>query len=236
MFYDSYVRTYIERDVYDITKVKDFNTFFRFMVSVAARTGSVLEYQSIANDVGVSLETIRIWVSILQKTDIIFLLQPYYSSHLTRNIKSPKIYFRDTGLAAYLTSWLTPETLEHGAMNGAFFETFVINEIIKSYTNVGKDYSKYLYYYRGKDKERRKKENGDVELWGMWNRHNYWRERTLYPIEIKKTSNPSSSMAGSFDVLDKDISKNKGNGAIICLSEYKLKLKDNVFVLPIEYV
>lgn len=236
MFYDSYVRTYIERDVYDITKVKDFNTFFRFMVSVAARTGSVLEYQSIANDVGVSLETIRIWVSILQKTDIIFLLQPYYSSHLTRNIKSPKIYFRDTGLAAYLTSWLTPETLEHGAMNGAFFETFVVNEIIKSYTNVGKDYSKYLYYYRGKDKERRKNENGDVAYEECEIDIIIEENGTLYPIEIKKTSNPSSSMAGSFDVLDKDISKNKGNGAIICLSEYKLKLKDNVFVLPIEYV
>ena len=132
-FYSSYVSTYIERDVYYITKINDFNTFYRFMVSVAARTGNMLDYKNIANDVGVSLETIRNWISILEKTDIIYLLEPYYNSHLNRAIKTPKVYFKDTGLAAFLTSWLTPETLKNGAMNGAFFETFIINEIIKSY-------------------------------------------------------------------------------------------------------
>ena len=234
-FYSSYVRTYIERDVYDITKIKDNNLFYRFMVSVAARTGNMLDYSSISKDIGVSVETIRNWISVLEKTDIIYLLEPYYNSHLSRAIKTPKVYFRDTGLAAYLTSWLTPETLESGAMNGAFFETFVINEIIKSYINAGKDYKKRIYYYRGKDKSK-KKENGqdvfeenEIDLIIEGN-------GTLYPIEIKKTSNPKSDMASAFDVLDKDIEKKRGTGVIICRGEYKLKLRDNLYALPIEYI
>lgn len=227
-FYQSYVATYIERDVYDITKVRDYATFYRFMVAVAARTGKVLDYTSIANDVGVSADTVKLWVSILEITDIIVLLHPYYNSHLNRAIKSPKLYFRDTGLAAYLTSWLTPETLRNGAMSGAFFETFVVNEIAKSYVNAGKDFSKSVYYYRGKDKTKSGSETEIdliIEENGM-----------LYPIEIKKTANPDSSMAFSFDVLDKDIEKKRGTGVILCSSKYRFKLKDNLIALPIEYI
>jgi predicted AAA+ superfamily ATPase len=233
-FYSSYDRTYIERDVYDITKIRDYNLFYRFMVSVAARTGNMLDYSSISKDIGVSVETVRNWISVLEKTDIIYLLEPYYNSHLRRAIKTPKVYFRDTGLAPYLTSWLTPETLENGAMNGAFFETFVINEIIKSYINQGKDYRKRIYYYRGKDKVKKTvngnemfEENVDliIEENGI-----------LYPIEIKKTANPKSEMASAFDVLDKDIDKNRGIGAIICRVDYKLKLRDNLYALPIECI
>lgn len=234
-YYSSYVSTYIERDVYDIIKIKDHNLFYRFMVSVAARTGNMLDYSSISKDIGVSLETIRNWVSVLEKTDIIYLLEPYYNSHLSRAIKTPKIYFRDTGLAAYLTSWLTPETLENGAMNGAFFETFVINEIIKSYINQGKDYKKRIYYYRGKDKVKKitngidSYEENEIDLIIEEN-------GILYPIEIKKTTNPKSEMASAFDVLDKDIDKKRGIGVIICRGDYKLKLRDNLYALPIEYI
>ena len=234
-FYSSYVRTYIERDVYDITKIRDYNLFYRFMVSVAARTGNMLDYSSISKDIGVSVETIRNWISVLEKTDIIYLLEPYYNSHLSRAIKTPKVYFRDTGLAAYLTSWLTPETLETGAMNGAFFETFVINEIIKSYINQGKDYRKRIYYYRGKDKVKKTVnsnemfEENEIDLIIEEN-------GILYPIEIKKTANPKSEMASAFDVLDKDIDKKRGIGAIICRGNYKLKLRDNLYALPIEYI
>ena len=234
-FYSSYVRTYIERDVYDITKIRDYNLFYRFMVSVAARTGNMLDYSSISKDIGVSVETVRNWISVLEKTDIIYLLEPYYNSHLSRAIKTPKVYFRDTGLAAYLTSWLTPKTLENGAMNGAFFETFVINEIIKSYINQGKDYRKRIYYYRGKDKVKKTVngyemfEENEIDLIIEEN-------GILYPIEIKKTANPKSEMASAFDVLDKDIDKKRGIGAIICRGDYKLKLRDNLYALPIEYI
>lgn len=239
-FYQSYVTTYIERDVYNITKVKDYGTFYRFMVSVAARTGQILDYTNIANDVGVSLETIRLWISILEITDIIVLLRPYYNSHLNRAIKSPKIYFRDTGLASYLTSWLTPETLKNGAIAGHMFETFVVNEIAKSFANEGKSFSKYVYYYHGKDKVKKKKidsegnesieyEESEIDLIIEEN-------GVLYPIEIKMNSNPVASDASAFVTLDKDIDKKRGTGAIICLGKYKLKLRDNLYLLPIEYI
>lgn len=239
-FYQSYVSTYIERDVYDITKVRNYDTFYRFMVSVAARTGNILDYTNIANDVGVSVETVRQWISVLELTDIIVLLQPYYNSHLNRAIKSPKVYFRDTGLAAYLTSWLSPDTLEHGAMAGAFFETFVVNEIAKSFVNEGRNFSKCVYYYRGKDKVKKKvvdsggniseiHEESEIDLIIEEN-------GTLYPIEIKKGSNPTASDADAFTVLDKDIDKKRGIGAIICTGEYKLKLRENLYSLPIEYI
>lgn len=232
-FYSDYVKTYIERDVYEITKVQDYMTFYKFLVSVAARTGNILDYTNIANDVGISADTVKLWVGILEKTDLIHLLQPYYNSHLNRAIKSPKIYFRDTGLAAYLTSWLTPTSLENGAMNGAFFETFIVNEILKSYINEGKDYRNYIYYYRGKDK---KKNNEDGTMEECEIDLIIEENGILYPIEIKKNSNPTSIMASSFTVLDKDIDKKRGTGAIICRCENKLKLRDNLYALPLEYI
>ena len=133
LYYSAYLKTYIERDVYDITKIKDANLFYKFIVSVAARTAQMLNYANIADDVGVDVVTIQSWISILERTGIVYILQPYFNSHLSRAIKTPKIYFRDTGLAAFLTNWNTPEQLRDGAMSGAFFETFVVNEIIKSY-------------------------------------------------------------------------------------------------------
>ena len=238
-FYQDYVQTYIEKDVYKITKIRDYQTFYRFLVSTAARTGQMLDYTNIANDIGTSVDTVKSWISILVKTDIVYLLQPYYNSHLNRAIKTPKIYFRDTGLACFLTSWLTPETLKNGAMSGHMFETFVINEVIKSFINVGKDYSKYIYYYHGKDKVKKKKSDCSSD-------NEEYEEReidiiieedgVLYPIEIKKGSNPTASDADAFTLLDKDIEKRRGSGAIICTGQYKLKLRDNLYSLPIEYI
>lgn len=232
-FYSDYVKTYIERDVYEITKVRDYPTFYKFMVSVAARTGNVLDYTNIANDIGISADTVKLWIGILEKTDLISIIYPYANSHLNRAIKSPKIYFKDTGLAAYLTSWLSPETLENGAMSGAFFETFVINEILKSFANEGKDYRNYVHYYRGKDKKRNI-ENGQFEECEI----DLIIEENgiLYPIEIKKNSNPTSLAASSFTILDKDIDKKRGTGGIVCRCENKIKLRDNLYTIPIEYI
>ena len=230
-FYRDYIATYIERDVYDLLKIRDHRTFYRFLVSVAARTGSMLNYSNIADDIGTDSETVKSWVSVLENTGIVYLLQPYFNSHLSRAIKTPKIYFRDTGLAAYLTNWTTKEQLRDGAMNGAFFETFVVNEIIKSYVNAGRDYSKYLYYYRGKDKRKVGGESAESEIDFIIEENN-----VLYPVEIKKNSNVRADMAATFPVLDKDIDKRRGTGAIICTSEYKLKLRENLYALPIEYL
>ena len=231
VFYRDYIATYMERDVYDILKIRDHTTFYRLLVSVAARTGSMLNYSNIADDIGVDSETVKSWIGVLENTGIVYILQPYYNSHLNRAIKTPKIYFRDTGLAAYLTNWMTKEQLRDGAMNGAFFETFVINEIIKSYINAGKDYSKYLYYYRGKDKKKNGNESFENEIDFIIEDND-----VLYPIEIKKNSTVKSDMAAAFPVLDKAIEKRRGPGTIICTSDYKLKLRENLLALPIEYI
>ena len=230
-YYRDYVATYIDRDVYDILKIRDERLFYRFLVSVAARTGNILNYANIADDIGADSETVKSWIGVLEKTGIIYLLQPYFNSHLNRAIKSPKLYFRDTGLAAYLTNWTTAAQLQNGAMNGAFYETFVVNEIIKSYINAGKDYSRFLFYYRGKDKRKVSGQESDSEIDLIIEENN-----TLYPIEIKKTGNVRSDMAGAFPILDKDIEKKRGTGAIICRSDYRLKLRDNLYALPIEYI
>jgi len=225
-FYSSYVKTYVERDVFEEINIKDEITFTKFLISIASRTGQLLNKQNIADEVGVSAKTIDSWLSILEKTGLIYILEPYYSNHLTRAIKTPKIYFKDTGLACYLTRWTTPEALENGAMAGHMFETFVVNEIIKSFTNEGKEYQFNLFYYRGKDND--VKEN-EIDLIIEEN-------GILYPIEIKKSANPTLSMAKAFKVLDKEIEKKRGQGAIVCLYDKKILLREDVVVLPIEYI
>ncbi|MBO4728935.1 MAG: ATP-binding protein [Spirochaetaceae bacterium] len=160
-FYSSYVKTYLERDIYQMIHLKDEIAFMRFMVAAAARSGQILNYANLAEDAGVSQVTVKEWISVLERSGIVFLLQPYYSNNLKRAIKSPKIYFRDTGLVCYLTKWSSPETLKNSAVAGNIFETFVVSEIIKSFANAGIDYKFNVFYYRGKDKSRIK-ENGET--------------------------------------------------------------------------
>ena len=225
-FYSSYVKTYVERDVSEEIELKNKSEFTKFLISVASRTGQLLNKNNIAEEIEVSAKTISSWLSILERTGLIYILEPYYSNHLTRAIKTPKIYFKDTGLACYLTQWTTPEALENGAMAGHMFETFIVNEIIKSFSNEGKEYQFNLFYYRGKDND--VKEN-EIDLIIEEN-------GVLHPIEIKKSANPSLSMAKVFKVLDKEIEKKRGLGAIICLYDKKIYLKDDVVVMPIEYI
>ena len=238
-FYSSYVQTYLEKDVLTETKIKDLTAFVRFLTAVAARTGTILNYENIANDVGVSAVTVKEWLSILVKTNIVYLLQPYFNSHLNRAIKSPKIYFRDTGLAAFLTGWLTRDQLEKGAKNGEFFETFIVNEIIKSFANEGKDYSKRVFYYNGKDRiKKRINADGEEIVTTVESEIDLIIEENgvLYPIEIKKKDMPNVGDAASFDVLDKDIDKKRGLGVIISSSPNKVSLRENLICLPIEYI
>ena len=225
-FYSSYVQTYIEKDVLTDTQVKDITAFTRFLIAAAARTGEILNYANIANDVGVSAVTVKEWMSILVKTNIVYLLQPYHNSHLDRAIKTPKLYFRDTGLAAYLSGWLTKDQLMKGAKNGAFFETFVVNELIKSFANEGKDYSKRVFFYKRKDKTPK---GGEIDFIIEEN-------GTLYPIEIKKKDMPTADDASAFDVLDKDLNKKRGMGVIISSNPNKVYLRDNLLCLPVEYI
>ncbi len=137
IYYSSYVATYIERDVKQLTAVQESSQFTRFMTAIAVRSGELLNYSTVGQEAGVSADTVRRWLVVLQGAGIVYLLQPYSNNHLKRTLKTPKVYMLDTGLMAYLSRWLTPETIEHGAKNGQFFETFVVSQIVKSFTNNG---------------------------------------------------------------------------------------------------
>lgn len=234
-FYQSYVKTYLERDVNKLIRAKNHLTFVKFLTCVAARTGQVVNYANISSEVGVSEVTVKEWISILEKSGIIYILKPYTSSALNRAIRSPKLYFRDTGLCCYLTRWLTPETLKNGAMAGAMFETFVINEILKSYSNEGLEYDFNVFYYNGKDKKRKKENGEEVEVDGEIDLI-LQEDGILYPIEIKMSASPKADMASEFDVLDGVPDKKRGMGVIICLYDKKLYLRENLIALPLEFI
>lgn len=234
-YYQSYVKTYLERDVNKLIKAKNHLTFIRFMTAVAARTGQQLNYANIASELDVSEVTVKEWISILEKSGIVYILKPYKASVLNRAVKTPKLYFRDTGLCCYLTRWLTPETLKNGAMAGAMFETFVINEILKSYSNEGLEYDFDVYYYNGKDKKKKDENGKTVEVEGEIDLI-IQENGILYPIEIKLSTMPKAAMASEFDVLDGIPDKKRGTGAIICLIDRKLYLRENLVALPLGYL
>ncbi|MCK9237937.1 MAG: ATP-binding protein [Thiopseudomonas sp.] len=222
-YYASYVATYIERDVRHIANVSSSLDFTRFMVAIAARSGELLNYNKVAQDVGVSVDTIKRWVNILQTSGIIYLLQPYANNHLKRAIKTPKVYMLDTGLMAWLTKWLTPETIQQGAKSGQFFETFVVSEIIKSFYHQGKEPP--LYFYRDNDQK-------EIDLI-------IEDGRILYPIEIKSTANPTKKMAKAFDVLRNHLPADEltiAHGALINQYPQKLWLAENLVALPLTYL
>lgn len=225
-FYGSYVSTYIERDINELI-LGDSLTFTKFLTAAAARTGEMLNYANIANDVGVSEPTVKSWISVLERTGIVYILQPYSAGALTRAIKTPKLYFRDTGLACYLTRWSSAEALKNSAVAGNMFETFVVSEILKTYANEGRDYRFHVYYYRGKDKKANAENEIDLVI---------EEDGTLYPVEIKMTGNPKASMGAANPVLDKIPDKKRGVGVILCLVDKKLYLRENLIALPIEYV
>lgn len=234
-FYQSYVKTYLERDVNKLIKAKNHLTFVKFLTCVAARTGQVVNYSNISSEIGVSEVTVKDWISILEKSGLIYILKPYTSSALSRAIKTPKIYFRDTGLCCYLTRWLTPDTLKNGAMAGAMFETFVINEILKSYSNEGLEYDFNVFYYNGKDRKKRKENGEEIEVDGEIDLI-LQEDGILYPIEIKMSATPKADMASEFDVLDGIPDKKRGMGTIICLYDRKMYLRENLVALPLEYI
>ena len=221
MFYASYTKTYIERDVRDLTQVGDELKFIKFMTAVASRTSQMLNLTSVANEVGISVPTADRWLSVLISSNIVYLLKPYYNNIMKRAVKTPKLYFLDTGLAAYLTKWNSPDVIEAGAMSGAFFETFVLAEILKSYYNAGV-IEPSIYCYRDKDAKEIDviiEENG-----------------TLYPIEIKKTSNPGKEHIENFSVLDKVKDINIGTGCVICMYENIININEKNISMPVTWL
>lgn len=235
MYFSSYIKTYLERDVRELAAVQDLDAFRRFMVACAARTGQMLNYANIAEEVGKDANTIKNWISILEASGIVYILEPFANSALKRVIKTPKMYFRDTGLVAYLTRWLTPDTLANGAMCGEIFETFVISEILKSYSNRGLDYKYFVSYYRGKDKIRKKK-NGDIVQEEAEIDFIIEENGILYPLEIKLNANVTADMTAAFRVLDDLSEKKRGMGAVVCMCSMPGMLRENVLQIPCWYV
>ena len=221
LFYASYVKTYIERDVRELTQVGDEVKFIKFMIATASVTGQLLNLTSLARDVGISVATAERWLSILVTSNIVYLLRPYANNVLKRAVKTPKLYFLDTGLAAYLTKWTTAAVLKNGAMAGAFFETFVIAEIIKSYYNQGIA-EPPLYFYRDKEQQ-------EIDLLIENN-------GVLYPLEMKKHADPKASDIKAFAVLDNIPGMQRGSGGVICTYDKLVTFKDNDKVIPIAYI
>ena len=220
-FYESYVKTYIERDVRDLINVKDEIKFVKFMVSLASRTGRELDLVEISRDAEITSPTAMEWLSILVNTNLVYLLEPYSKNIIKRVVKRPKLYFMDTGLACYLTRYPNSEILESSAYAGQIFETYVITEIIKSYTYNGLNPKDYLYYYRDNNKN-------EIDLLINYN-------EVLYPIEIKKSKNPGYECIKNFQVL-KDLNIKIGAGIVLCQADKIFPIDKDNFQVPIRYI
>ena len=216
VFYSSYIQTYINRDVSDMIPGVDKLLFADFIRAAACRVGQMLNTHDIAQDVGVSDDTAKRWLQVLEKSEVIFYLRPYSNNLLKRTVKTPKMYFFDTGLAAYLTKYSSPEILMNGAINGAILENYTVAEIRKTWLNSAKEC--LLHYYRDKD-------TNEIDMV-------IEADGELHPLEIKKSTNPGTELASAFKVLDKG-SVPRGAGAILCLREEISAIDRNTFILPI---
>ena len=219
-YYADYVKTYIERDVRHLAQVGNEDDFLKFMTVTAATTGQMLNLAGLARDVGISEPTAKRWLSILKGSGLVYLLKPYHNNTVKRAVKTPKIHFLDIGLAAYLTRWLTPETLSSGAMNGHFFESYVFAEILKSYSNAGKEAD--FYFMRDGNKR-------EIDLLIMEN-------NTLYPLEIKTTAEPTPDDIKHFCMIEGIKNLNTGEGGVICLANELLPLKGKHKIIPVSYI
>ena len=216
IFYSSYLSTYIERDVKELSDAIESLKFLRFITAVAARCSQMLNISDIAQDADINQKQAKDWLHILETLGIIFYLQPYSNNLLKRLVKTPKLYFYDTGLVCYLTKWTSAAVLESGAMNGAILENYVVSEIAKTYINSGIEPS--MYYYRDKDSK-----EIDVIL---------EQNGELNPVEIKKTANPGTEITRVFSVLDK-ASLNRGKGAIVCMKPVVGVIDRDNYIIPV---
>lgn len=216
VFYSSYIQTYIDRDVSELLERVDKLLFQDFVRAAACRAGQMLNIHDIAQDVGVADDTAKRWLQVLEKSDIIFFLRPYSNNLLKRTVKTPKMYFFDTGLVAYLTRYTTSEILQNGAINGAILENYVVAEIRKSFLNVAQD--ALLWYYRDT-------RSNEIDLVMEY-------DGQLHPLEIKRSVNPASQLVQAFTVLDKG-SVPRGKGAILCMRTEMTAVDANNFIVPI---
>ena len=214
--YSSYISTYIDRDVKEISGAIDSLRFMEFITAAAALCGQMVNYKTIADAAGIDQLTAKKWLGILERLGIVFYLHPYSNNMLKRMVTKPKLYFYDCGLVAYLTKWSDSDTLMNGAMSGAVLENFVVSEIVKSYQNCGR--KPFIYYYRDKDTK-----EIDILLEDSGK---------LYPMEIKKTATPQSQLTRVFGVIDK-ASLERGTGAVLCTTDKLSAFDRDNLIVPI---
>jgi len=204
-YFESYLDTYISRDIRDLAQVGDETAFLKFVKVVAARTATNLNYDALATETGISGPTAKAWLSLLVSSGLVTLIEPFYNNALKRVIKAPRMYFSDTGLCAHLMGWGSPQVLENSAMSGEFFETWVVMEIYKSFLNAGE--RPPLYFYRDSNRK-------EIDLI-------IYRDGAAYPIEIKKSTTPKDAIK-NFSVLnpiqETEIKTEVGQGAVVCLA------------------
>ena len=219
LYYRSYIQTYIQRDVRDVIGISNDTVFYKFITAVAARTGQLLNYTDLARDVAINNKTAKSWLSVLETSGLVYLLQPWHSNINKRIVKTPKLYFLDTGLASYLTKWTDSKSLQVGAMSGHILETWIFTELLKSYWHTGEE--AHFYYYRDMDQK-------EIDLL-------IETADKFYPIEFKKTSIPSKNTIKSLSLLKK-LEKKIGPGAVICFVENDIPLSKTVKAIPISYL
>lgn len=216
IFYSSYISSYIERDVRELSGTIDALKFNRFVTAAAARCSQLVNYTALAEDADIDIQTAKSWLNILETLGIVFLLHPYSNNVLKRTIRTPKLYFYDTGLVCYLTRWSSAEVAESGAMSGALLENFTVSELMKSYQNVG--LVPYLYFYRDRDAK-----EIDVILEG---------NGKLFPLEIKKTAMPDKRIVRTFDIIEK-APLERGTGAVLCMAQEFSAFDSENLIVPV---
>ena len=219
IFFQSYVNTYLDRDVRKLINVGNIETFEKFMRDMAIRNGQTLNYSDIANDLGVSAPTIKDWVNVLVSSRIVYLLEGYHNNKIERLTHMPKIVFMDSGLACFLAGYTSAKELQLSSNSGSFLETFIVSEIIKMYDNKGIPLD--ISHFRNKDTD-------EIDLIISKN-------SKIYPLEIKKTATPKRTMLKNFSYLEKAQIK-LGNGGLICLYDKLLPIDDKKYYIPISSV
>ena len=212
-FYADYVRSYIERDVRELINIKDELKFNDFLVACAARTGQLFNAADISSTVGIDSKTVQSWLSVLQASGLVHLIRPLWSNPNKRLSKTPKLFFMDTGLVCYLLGWTNPVAASRGAMSGHLFETFVADEILKSYMNAGRDL-RNIWFYR----DAQKREIDFVVQDG----------HVLHPIEVKQSFAPGPEAARHFSALEAFPDFEVGPGSIVCMTDRPYPVAEGV--------
>ena len=218
-YWNSYIDAYLMRDAVDDNGIQDTAGFRKFLRACAAFSGQLLNYADLGSVAGVSGTTAKEWMKVLQSMGIVFLLEPFYSNELKRMVKTPKLYFSDTGLCAFLSSWTSKETLMNGAASGHYLENYVVAEMMRNaaYTETAMN----LNYYRDKNM---KEIDLIVEIDGE-----------LHPFEIKRSASPEKKTVKAFSVLE-NTAKTVGDGGIVCMVESPLPIDDLNSLIPVNQI